>query len=299
MAEFYVHKAVELDKVKTARRRELSEPGYLDQHYILQPKYDGVCGVVDTNERVMRSRTNEVAPSCNHLALTVAEVFGPHKVVFGEVWKRETEQSKISGDFRRKSPAPWLDFMVFDVITLEEFDQGFSCTPYAERLESINTAILLYAGIGGRNRCVYPALYYGQGTYGRHEDMRTLTLSLPGFDGVVLRDPEGYWYRGRGTGGEIIKSKQVLSFDLRVVGVEEGEGKLAGHAGALLLRWKDGATIKAIGGTFEDRKAWLADPSSIVDSIVEVQAMAYSTDGLLREPRIKGIRYDKEGADFE
>jgi DNA ligase-1 len=299
MAELLAHKAVELDKVKAARRKVLSQPGYLDQHYLAQPKYDGCFGVADLQERKMLTRTNEIIKSCDHVLRDLESCGFGNRVVFGELWKPDMEQSKISGDVRRHTPAPHLNFVVFDCVTSEEFDVGYSAVPYAERMafvwRTFDSAFRVPAF--SAHTCV-PVIHYNPGTYGQHEALRDKYLAKGGYDGLILRDQDAPWVMGSGTGGEIIKSKRVLSFDLTVLDVKEGKGKLLGHAGSLVLRWKDGRTIEAIGGSYADRKDWLANPSKIVGRIVEVEAMDYSTDGLLREPRVKSVRFDKERADF-
>lgn len=289
MADLIAHKAVELDKVKAARRRVLSQPDYLDMNYMAQPKYDGCFGAVVTDERTMYSRTGEETRSMKHIIAEANYCF-PGQVVFGEVWAPGIGQSEISGAFRQHHPAEWLVFVVFDAITLAEFNVGYSSRPYKERVLSIER--------GCAGPCLRSIQTYSAGTYGKHESLRDYYLAKGGYDGLILRDPEGHWRMGTGTTGEIVKSKRVLSFDLTVLDVKEGKGKLLGHAGSLVLRWKDGRTIEAIGGSYADRKDWLANPSRIVGRIVEVEAMDYSADGLLREPRVKCIRFDKEKADF-
>ncbi len=292
MAEYLVHKAVELDKVRVARRNELSEPGYLDQNYLAQPKYDGCCALVDTTKKTMLSRTGEEVLSCDHIIEAVCAAYPPGMVIFGEVWHPDMDQSSISGQFRRHSPAPELLFVMFDSVTDTAFEVGYDSAAYYARY------LWLYRS---HLHCVAPldvAQTYNAGTYGKHESLRDEYVARGGYDGLILRDPDSPWIQGSGTGGGIIKSKRVLSFDLRVEGVEEGTGKLAGKAGALILRWKNGQQIKAIGGTHELRKLWFDRPASIIGQIVEVEAMDYSTDGLLREPRVKTVRTDKEEADF-
>lgn len=291
MADLIAHKAVELDKVKVARRRVLSSPGYLDANYMAQPKHDGCFGAVVAAEQALYSRTGEETRSMRHLAVEVSRVFGDD-VVFGEVWNRGIGQSEISGAFRQHNPAPWLEFVVFDCIPRAAYNAEYCDEPYKARLFRLECAI------SRANTTIHAVSTFNQGTYGKHEALRDDFLARGGYDGLILRDPEAPWIMGNGTGGEIIKSKRVLSFDLEVLAVKEGKGKLLGHAGALALRWKDGRTIEAIGGSYADRKDWLTNPSGIVGKIVEVEAMDYSADGLLREPRVKGIRFDKERADF-
>lgn len=292
MANYLVHKPVELAKVHAKRRRILELPGFLDQHYMAQPKFDGCCAIVDTTKRTMVSRTGEPVTSCDHIIAAVAEAYPPGMVIFGEVWSSGIPQSEISGLFRRLYPAPDLQFVMFDAVTDDAAAAGYDPTPYHERHNWLYNSALHSAPPLDVAAC------YNPGTYGKHEVLRDMYLARGGYDGLILRDPDAPWIMGTGGDGAIIKSKRVLSFDLLVEGVEEGKGKLAGHAGALLLRWKGGQQMKAAGGTHALRKLWFDSPKSIVGRIVEVEAMDYSTDGLLREPRIKSIRTDKEEPDF-
>lgn len=289
MADLIAHKAVELSKVRAARRKVLSAPGYLDQNYMAQPKHDGCFGAVVCDEHVLYSRTGEETRSMKHIVTEAQHCF-PGQVVFGEVWAPGIGQSEISGAFRQHHPAEWLVFVVFDVVTLDQFNVGYSSVPYKERVLTVER--------GCSGPCLRSIQTYNAGTYGQHEILRDQYLAKGGYDGLILRDPEGCWQMGPGTGGEIVKSKRVLSFDLQVLGVVEGKGKMSGMAGALQLRWKDGRVIEAGGMDYDTRRSWLRSPETIVGKIVEVEAMDYSSDGLLREPRIKGIRFDKDKADF-
>lgn len=293
------HKAVELSKVKAARRKVLSQPGYLDQNYIAQPKYDGCFAAVfveafDVGH--MESRTGEQVQSCDHIVRDITRAFPAGMVVFGEVWKPMTPQSEISGKFRRQSvQEPDLQFVVFDCVTLTDFVYGFSEHPYTERFDQV------WARYDQQLRTSWcPVVHYNPGTYGNYAALRDTYLDRKGggYDGLILRDPNAPWILGTGTGGEIIKAKRVLSFDLEVLGVNEGTGKMKGMAGTLTLRWKNSRTIEAGGLDYLTREAWFLHPESIIGKIVEVEAMDYSTDGLLREPRIKGVRFDKDKADY-
>ena len=49
--------------------------------------------------------------------------------------------------------------------------------------------------------------------------------------------------------------------------------------------------------TDADRKDWWKDNSIVVGKIVQIDAMGESAKGVLREPRFKGIRFDKKKPD--
>jgi DNA ligase-1 len=91
--------------------------------------------------------------------------------------------------------------------------------------------------------------------------------------------------------------------DLQIIGFEEGTGRLAGTLGAILVRYKNGNTVK-VGSGFTD---WLRteiwnNRSKYLDVICEIQYFEETTnqDGgeSLRFPIFKDFRYDKVEADF-
>ena len=294
------HKAVELSKVKVARRKVLSAPHFLDDNYIAQPKYDGCFAAVTTfgGDFEVQSRTGERIKSCDHLGEEILSVIPPYNVVFGEAWCPNTEQATISGDFRRHSASPNLKLVVFDMVTRAEFIKGYSPRSYTERRDTFMSYWCPHAEESMFRPSVRVSPSHNPGTYGNHEALRDEYLAKGGYDGLILRNPYAPWIKGNGTDGDIIKAKRVLSFDLEVLGVNEGTGKMKGLAGTLTLRWKDGRTIEAGGLDYLTREAWLMFPERIIGKIVEVEAMDYSSDGVLREPRIKSVRFDKEKADF-
>lgn len=262
------------------------------------------------------SRTGEQMKSCGHIERRLEELNIPKTVVVvGEVLKLNPipegspEDSfealsyapvqDTSGAFRRHKRDESLRLVVHDCLSVEDFTKGVSEDVFADRF--------------------YPLYLYGESVIPMTRDKAPLvrlpeytcvTLELAqviaeqviddGGEGVIVRDLEATWEAGK-RDHRIIRIKEKITKDLKVTGVQEGVGKMAGMAGALLCRWrlKNGllVDIPVAGGDFETRKAWLKDPSLIVGQIVEVEAMKMTPTGALREPRFKGIRHDKAEAD--
>jgi DNA ligase-1 len=93
------------------------------------------------------------------------------------------------------------------------------------------------------------------------------------------------------------------TLDLEIVGFEEGEGRLVGTLGAILVRYKNGNTVK-VGSGFSDRlraELWRAR-GDFLGKIAEIQYFEETTnaDGgiSLRFPVFKDFRLDKLEADF-
>jgi DNA ligase-1 len=101
----------------------------------------------------------------------------------------------------------------------------------------------------------------------------------------------------------LLKVKKMQTMDLQIVDFEEGSGKYANTLGAILVRYKNGNTVK-VGSGFTD---WLRSEiwnnrSKYLDVICEIQYFEETTnqDGgeSLRFPIFKDFRYDKVEADF-
>lgn len=259
------------------------------------------------------SRTGEQMKSCGHIERRLEELAIPKTVVVvGEVLKLNPipkgspEDSfedlsyapvqDTSGAFRRHKRDESLRLVVHDFLSLEGFTKGTTKSAFGDRMMRAE-------------RCGIP-MTRDKTPLVRLPEFTCVTLELAqviaeqviddGGEGVIVRDLEATWEAGK-RDHRIIRIKEKITKDLKVTGVQEGVGKMAGMAGALLCRWrlKNGllVDIPVAGGDFETRKAWLKDPSLIVGQIVEIEAMKMTPTGALREPRFKGIRHDKAEAD--
>ena len=295
--KYLVHKPVELDKVKKAKRPSDHD---LVNYYIAQPKYDGCALVVfvhairgddgkfSTN---IRTRTGENVLSCYHIeeAIAAFPAITPG-VYFGEAWQPGRTAAEISGDVRRHDAAEGLQFVVYDFVTHEEFKQGHSDLGYEERIMRLPEPFFRIAQEGNP---IWPATCEGTlADWGLTPDEAAKQyVALGGYDGIILRDPRGKWKKGVGTDGEIIKVKTKLSYALRVVGWEPGKGKHAGKIGTLLVSF-NGKTQGAGTGLKDSERLLEEYNDRWANKIVEIEAMGLTADGLLREPRLKGVRVD-------
>lgn len=271
MSEYIVHKAVGLDKVKVKLRQTLEWYG---QFYDAFRKYDGCCAVL--NKGTTYSRTGEQYQCLDEVAQDAA--FND-LVIIGEAWWPGPGQfNVISGEFRRHARSERLDVRVHDVLTQAEFDCGRSPVGFRKRMERIADEGHRWSRASG-----WPA-----GTYGDPQDKCNELVQIGGYDGLVLRDPNGTWTKGSGTTGEILKVKRVLSYDLEVLEVNTVIGEKTGReVHKLIVRFGD-RRLGVGSGVPHDR----ADLPRVGDT-VEVEGMDLSSEGLLREPRFKGIRFDK------
>lgn len=300
---------------KPQEYRNLSKAGQLrvdslpESQKLYQTKHDGCSIIIMVGINVVRifSREGKECVSMPHIAEHFRVNSIPNMVYFGEVWNATMEFKDISGMFRRQSPQPELEAWLFDAVTLQEFRAGSSARPYCQRWKALQHVLDRTAG-------VMPVLsgYDKLELQGKAQALRDQGL-LFRLDGLIQRDIEGGWKAGVDNDGLVLKLKDVISVDLKCVGVVEGEGKFKGMVGALEVLWR-GERVQVSGGklTTQERKDfwYLAQIGSlfecdlltdkridtILGKIVEVHALSITPDGKLREPRYQRIRDDKTEA---
>lgn len=182
---------------------------------------------------------------------------------------------------------------VFDIIPLADFESNSPKFKYSKRRELINFFV------DANNVKFLPTLY--QGT-----DHTQIPILL---DKMVAEDKEGLmvnldvpYKRKRHSG--ILKVKRFYTMDLRVVSVEEGEGKYVGMLGKVNVEFNGNVVGVGSGFTDEQRIKYWEDKDYLVNKIIEVKYKEVSTDkktGLqsLQFPVFVCVREDKTEPNIE
>jgi DNA ligase-1 len=191
-----------------------------------------------------------------------------------------------------------VKMLVFDGMPLTDWKSQQSSFTYLQRRQMLDCM----TGFFNDDLTYFellPILYLGTDT--------SKILEL--LDSEIARDQEGIMinicdapYEFKRT-NNLLKVKKMNTLDLEIVGFEEGEGRLVGTLGAILVRYKNGNTVK-VGSGFSDRlraELWRAR-GDFLGKIVEIQYFEETTnaDGgiSLRFPVFKDFRPDKLEADF-
>lgn len=297
-----VHKAIEPRNL-SKKTREVYDSLLRTGQVTWQVKLDG-CNcffVLKDGEAHAFSRTGEPVLSLPHIGEQLLKLGLGNYVVFGEAYSAKLEHSEINGAFRRQSPQPQLDFFMFDGVPLSDFESGHCPVPYYSRYKHLNDSYFLAApgaeALAGLYLC---------SSHLTKDDAQKWLDRVSGAhyiwpnDGFIVREVDGEWRAGSGVGGEVVKDKDHLSLDLICTGIVEGKGKFKGKVGSVLCRYKGGVIIMVGGGTLTDvqRKFIFDNPALLVGSVVEVHALAGSSNGLLREPRFHRLRLDKQNGEY-
>lgn len=296
MAEYNIMKAVEYDKLPAKLKKFYPNiEAMVDDGFWTQKKYDGCMGVATINKSglsTMHSRTGEdYSVSCNNILQELW--WKAHEryhgdwhsfVVIGEVWM-PPEQAlfpEISGRFRRKSVVdPELQFMAHDLLpvlmnTSESYRYRFAdlCSLLPPHTE--DRCHVVYTDQTERNPFQRALEWQGAG----------------GYDGAIIRDPDAGYIVGNVKNAEIVKVKPTLSLDLKVVELTEAVGEKTGRPVYTI-----GVIYNGVVSEVGSGMPHVLPVDLVLGSIVEVECLGITADGRLREPRFKGVRFDKLKAD--
>lgn len=256
----------------------------------LQRKYDGCFGMAvlraDGDSRMLSRTGEDYSASCGHIlaaldrAAFMEDPTWTELVVLGEVWHLAWDFPKISGSMRRRAPAPELVFVAHDLLPI----QLETPHPYRDRWNTLR-GMLAYS----TDKQLMLAHTQRAGVHSVKQYAQDLKAA-GGYDGAVLKDPDAGYTIGNVRLGQIIKVKPTQSLDLMIAATETAPGKKTGRA------------VHSFAVEYRDQRTWVGsgvphDYVPQIGQIVEVEFMGLTPDGLLREPRFKGVRFDKTQPD--
>lgn len=247
---------------------------------VLTPKFDGCALRIDVapgKQPVFMSAVGKPVESCFHVIRNQNCKY----TVVGEVIASGAVFEDVSGAFRRKSPQPHLEFIVFDFAL-----HGAEDEPWWKRMMDART--LGYQTVHqeptySQEHCIEIAKHFKMHGYHGYN-----------CDGAVVHDPGKPFILGRSK-GDTVKVKPLLDYDLLCTGFLANVGEKTGRPTvALQVRFKQGTALVATGLS----EGQQANPEQFVGKIIRVEAMGLTKYGNLREPRFAGVRDDKLKADF-
>ena len=272
---------------------------------LIEVKLDGVrvITIVYPDGRVDQySRNGKELVNFSHIKSqfeAVAKIggFSEPMVLDGEVMSSSFQD--LMKQVHRKSDVKANDAVLnlFDILSLEEFEKGFSDTPQRRRSEMLSEWYAVYENVMPNveilsHEEVDLDTEAGQRQY-RAINARAVAA---GYEGIMIKDPNAGYECKRSVAW--LKLKPFIEVSLEVVDVEEGTGKNVGRLGALVCEGvDDGKSIRVnVGSGFSDehRVDYWASRNRLSGNIVEVRADAVTQnqDGTysLRFPRFLRFR---------
>jgi DNA ligase-1 len=271
---------------------------------LVEPKLDGVrvLTVVDYESRTVTQYTRNGKELVNFLHIVKAfednlDNFARSYVFDGEVVSSSFQD--LMTQVHRKSDVQAQDarLMLFDVVPLVEFKRGESVMGQRRRSAFLREN---FSKIFGDSGCIeiVPQREFDLDVFTDEIEFKDYNKAMveAGYEGIMIKDPNGKWEGKRSTAW--LKQKPFLEVSLAVVAVEEGTGRNEGRLGALICEGEDdGKTISVnVGSGLTDgqRKEFWADTESLIGQVVEIRADAVTQnqDGTysLRFPRFMRFR---------
>jgi DNA ligase-1 len=218
-------------------------------------------------------------------------------VLDGEVMSSSFQD--LMKQVHRKSDVQSTDAVLnlFDMLTLEEFEAGYSDTIQLRRSELLENWYAHYGAQCPSVTIVGQELVDLDTIQGNARFKMINTQAVAGgYEGIMIKDPIAGYECKRSVAW--LKLKPFIEVSLNVIGTEEGTGKNAGRLGALIVEGiDDGKTIRTNVGsglTDEQRTSFWKVRDDCVGMVAEVRADAVTQnqDGTyrLRFPRFMRFR---------
>jgi DNA ligase-1 len=264
----------------------------------IEYKYDGVrvIAIVQNGDATLYSRNGKLLENFPHIneALSMPEFEG---LVFdGEVMSEDFQT--LMKQVHRKEGAQTEDsyLAVFDMLTLDEFNAGYTPMTAFERRERL----ISYQSYFNYRLQLVDAVNLDLDTEEGQASFKAMNKQAleEGYEGLMIKPiNEGYKCK---RSHAWLKIKPFIEVTLEVVGVEEGTGKNEGMLGALVVAGNDDGKdfhLNVGSGLTDDmRKDVWAVKDDVIGQLVEIRADAatQSQDAedtwSLRFPRFKTFR---------
>jgi len=254
---------------------------------IAQPKLDGFrcIAMVQNGKARLFSRTRKEIFTLPHIIEQIEKVFGflGEYTLDGELYNHE-----LKHDFPRLASIIKRDELHPDH-TLIQYHIYDTVAPggYLERNEKTNELIIL-AAEHAKN-----LILVGYEMVNNRDELNQKFVDYLGdnYEGAMYRSIEGEYENKRSP--SLLKVKEMDDAEFVVVGVEEGNGKLMGKAGALILKTEDGQEFKAkMKGALDSLTEYLVNFDKYKGKMVTVQFQGRSPDNIPRFP--VGLRFRED-----
>lgn len=252
------------------------------------------------------SRQAQKFEGLDHIIKDIEKIIGTDYAVDGELIRRNIDGLTDGQNFRETisilnsdgNDKSLIKFVIFDIVPIDEFERDACTENYSVRkkrqldlknkiqkngTQNIEVVQMVYEGTDVND--VYDWLDYAV----KHD-----------WEGLVVNRQVPY-RRTRHNG--CLKVKRFYTVDLRITAIEEGQNRLAGTMGALVVDYKDNEL--RVGSGFDDatRAAVWENSDDYIGKIVEIKYKEKSCDkktGLesLQFPTFVRFRNDKNEVSY-
>jgi ATP-dependent DNA ligase len=253
---------------------KIKYPAYLSR------KLDGVrcVATVKSGKCTLWTRTRKQITTMPHIQKAVEKIYSGDVILDGEIYHSDYAQNfeglvSIVRDVAGTEDRERLQYHVFDVV---------NDLPFSERLKEIKQLI-------GKD----PAIEVVAQVLVKDSD-EVLKLSKEylkeGYEGGMIKNAGSLYEFKRSS--HLVKVKFTLEEEFEIIGVDEGRGKLTGHAGSFICKTKDGAEFNVkMSGETEKLKEYFENIENYIGQMLTVTFQGYTNKSSVpRFPVGKAIR---------
>ena len=250
-----------------------------DEEIFISQKLNGTrCAFV--GDKCMTRQGKEYT-GLQHIIKDLQELVGTNMFVDGELVYKNKEGLSDSEAFQKGTGIAMskdenkssLKLIVFDMFPLDEFWKGQSKETYSERLLKYLLPLKNKITVGFENISVVPMFYNG---YNHAEVWHWLDYAENNdMEGIIINLNTPYECK---RSKNLIKVKKFYTYDLEVIGVEEGDGRNKETLGALVVKYKNNTVNVGSGFSDEERKTFWENREDIIGRIIEVKYKEITTD---------------------
>lgn len=253
-------------------------------------KVDGCrCLTIKQNKSVnMFTRNGKLIEGFNDLIEQIKSLPVDTMVFDGELISKDYVGTM--NNLFRKSEGKQSDYMIFDMLTLSEFQQGISNNDYWTRKQGL---INLFKQVTNCPNliCVEPFKILKNATIEDINEATQIAMSM-GFEGAMIKPLDSKYECKRSYAWQ--KAKIFQSDEFKIIDFEEGDGKYKGTLGKVVVD-VNGVSV-GVGSGFNDnqRNEIWSNKGQYLGKYLEVQFQEkIKKTGALRFPTVKSIRLDK------
>ena len=252
----------------------------------VQPKLDGVrCLIqVDGDEVEMVSRSGKPIENCDHIAEQFRAMNLPPTVVDGELYLHGATFQQITKLVKKYRPgeSEKIDFVYYDSYTKNTKD-----IPWEVR-HQFSAEAQNIRGLRSKKAANLNQIY----------DIHKLYIH-DGFEGSIVRVSKGLKdkdmvYKPGGRSSSLLKLKDFLDAEYRIVGYTDGIGKFEGCV-IYECETEYGSRFSVVPkGTMEERREWYDNAESDIGRLLTVRFFEKTEDNIPRFPVGVGVRWEND-----
>lgn len=252
------------------------------------------------------SRQAQKFDGLDHIIKDIEKIIGTDYAVDGELIRRNIDGLTDGQNFRDTisilnsdgNDKSLIKFVIFDIVPVDEFEMDACTENYSVRKKRLLDLKNKIQKNGTQNIEVVQMVYEGTDVNDVYDWLDYAVRH--DWEGLVVNRQVPY-RRTRHNG--CLKVKRFYTVDLRITAIEEGQNRLAGTMGALVVDY-NGNELR-VGSGFDDatRAAVWANPDDYIGKIVEIKYKEKSCDkktGLesLQFPTFVRFRNDKNEVSY-